>query len=970
MSTRPPHPQGSEGTQPLDASGAIPFDVLAEIAAGATARVDLCRLLAPHPRAGGLVAVKRLHPHIAEDPTFVKQFLDEVRFTYWLRHPNVVEVAGWGTDQQGSYLAVELVQGVSLLRLMKTIFDTGEAFTERMVVYIAAKVCGGLVAAHSLRAPNGEVLNLVHRDLTPSNVLVGFDGAVKITDFGMAKAKQRLTKTLTGMRKGEPTYMAPEQARSDEIDARADLFSLGVMLFELFAGRRPWIAKSDYEMVQITTREPPADLRELRPKIDRELVHVVNRCLEKEPSDRYQSAREIAQRLDEWLTVHGYQEGNEEALGRFVRRNAMRQMRWFERAIAGELVPERVGRDLPRVPTYTEHTRHPSEPPPPESLPTPPPAPIRGPARPRLPSRPTGTPADPRSIRAANVVQQLKKLAPPIEPPRARQRRSPSLDDDGDATDVELRIGNRLPRLHSDPGTGEEEVGEEAPTLVQKGDAKVQAIRAEARARRMAADAAAGPNGVSIPNPPRPRSGYPNLIADEDSDQRITEVKREEQRRALVAMGAPPPSSLVAMGAPPPSSLAQVADPDTDIPTTPISRGRPHLPEDASEAPTPIAPQKAKTTPVNVGVASPAPRRPSARGDGAPPVRAIPPSPNIPPQPFPQGGSARPPAMPAERTPPFRDAPAMRTAIPPSPGVPSAARPQKPEPVLEQTPPVISLPPDPSRTSHHDDVQVIDRAALQQHAAPPSEDALVAEADRLAIEAVRRSEEARAAQLRAERKIASAKVAGDAAMIAADAVRMLRGPGLAAAVKRMEEARSLDANLQSGKIPTSETTASLRAAMSSFNGPVSSPSGPRSMEGPPSGPLHPSQPPVSMPIFAGAAADPPGPIPLTPSYTPPPPDPPRARPGADFQPGGHAGGHPQTPGHPGGHPQTPGHPGGHPHSPGPPAQPQRPPMPLAESEAFHANLRPSLVGTPKGAMVALVVVGLGVVLLLVVLLAK
>src|SRR5262249_20850563 len=226
------------------AAGALPLETLAEIAAGATARGDLCRLRPPHHPPGPPLPVKRLHPHIAEDPTFVNQFLDEVWMTASLKHPNVVEVAGWGNDEQGSYLAVELVQGVSLLRLMKTIFETGEAFTERMVVYIALRLCLGLAAAHSLRAPTGELLGLVHRDLTPGNILCSFNGEVKIADFGMAKAKQRLTRTLTGMRKGEPTYMAPEQARSDEYDARADLFSLGVMLFELFAGRRPWVARS------------------------------------------------------------------------------------------------------------------------------------------------------------------------------------------------------------------------------------------------------------------------------------------------------------------------------------------------------------------------------------------------------------------------------------------------------------------------------------------------------------------------------------------------------------------------------------------------------------------------------------------------------------------------------------------------------------------------------------------------------
>src|SRR4051812_295560 len=161
-------------------AGALPFEVLAEIAVGATARVDLCRVLGPHSRAGQLLAVKRLHPHIAEDPTFANQFFDEAWMTASLKHPNVVEVAGWGQDDQGTYLAVELVQGVSLIRLMKTIFDTGEAFTERMVVYLASCIGRGLAAAHALRAPNGELLNLVHRDLTPANVLLGFNGEVKI----------------------------------------------------------------------------------------------------------------------------------------------------------------------------------------------------------------------------------------------------------------------------------------------------------------------------------------------------------------------------------------------------------------------------------------------------------------------------------------------------------------------------------------------------------------------------------------------------------------------------------------------------------------------------------------------------------------------------------------------------------------------------------------------------------------------
>src|SRR5262249_38754202 len=128
-----------------------------------------------------------------------------------------------------------------------------------------------------------------------------------------------------------------------------------------FAGRRPWSATSELETVQVTANEPPADLRELRPKIDRELVAIVDHCLEKDPAARFQTAEEVGHRFDEWLRTHGYVDGNEEALARFCRRNAMRQMRWFERAIAGELanVSDPVRSDMsrpkpPPVPTYSD----------------------------------------------------------------------------------------------------------------------------------------------------------------------------------------------------------------------------------------------------------------------------------------------------------------------------------------------------------------------------------------------------------------------------------------------------------------------------------------------------------------------------------------------------------------------------------------------------------------------------------------
>jgi serine/threonine-protein kinase len=901
-------------------AGAIPFQVLAEIAVGATARVDLCRASAPHPRAGQLLAVKRLHPHIAEDPAFANQFLDEVWMTASLKHPNVVEVAGWGNDAQGAYLAVELVQGVSLLRLMKTIFETGEVFTERMVVFIASRLCRGLAAAHALRAPNGELLHLVHRDLTPGNVLAGFNGDVKIADFGLAKAKQRLTKTLTGMRKGEPTYMAPEQAQTDSIDARADLFSLGVLLFELFAGRRPWIAKNDFDMVQITSREPPADLRELRPKIDKELVSVVNRCLQRDPAMRFQSAYEIAQRFEEWLSVHGYQEDNEEALARFVRRNAMRQMRWFERAIAGELEPKKVGRELPpRVPTYTEHTgraERKSEPAPagPRTPPPPRPQPISAPT-PATNPMPRAA-ADPRSLRAANAVQQLKKFAPMVDPPRARKPRAPTPDEE--ATDVELRVAavqqQGLARIVDDG-----DPGEEAETLVQNGDKEIEALRSRARIR------AAGPVDAKATlqdRVPAARPGYvsPDLIVDEDSSDRTTGVKQEIVRRGA------PRAGPVYEGA-----AADVADHDSELPT------EPHQKKDRGAGGKPIL----RAGPV------PMPQPPSNPGGSRAPTRpVIPPSPDIPQLPFPM-------AL-AQQAGPPKSGPAV-------PRAPSTVRPPPPPSSLPLPPPpppsdvgptstlTSGAATDPSRVSHADDVQVLDRSAFQ---ATPTEESLVAEADRLGIEAVRRGEEARAAAVRAERKAVAARMAADAAMLAAEAVRLIRAQGMGAATAKLDEARKLDQALQSGKFAVGDASGPQRAVPAEALRPpayLPSQTPPGGHPGPASGPA--GQPPFQLPAAITATA----PI----SFQPPSYD------------GAASGPKPQAPSGPSVPPPRSHHPPG-------PASVPSPPAPSAQTsldaEAFRARLQPSILPSVLGlsgpAVGAVAVVGFLVVLVLILLLAK
>ncbi len=343
----------SESFQPRQ----LGFEQLAVLAVSRMATVELCRITEGEP-LGAIVAVKRLPFDLVEDPQLRAMFRDEIWMASALRHPNVTRVLTWGEDESGPFLVVEFVRGVSLSRLMRTVFTTGEAFTERLIVFLATAVCGGLAAAHSLRADDGEFLNLVHREVTPGNILMGFDGGVKIADFGLAKAKQRVTQTAIGVTKGEPAYMSPEQVCGQQLDGRSDIFALGVLLYELFAQRRPWtVTNVGQALAYIVEGEAP-DLGLACPHIDPALIELVNRCLAKKKEERFQSATEVKARLDRWLHLHGYTDSSNH-LARFVRRNALRQMRWVDRVLAGEPVdvgpsPFELSNEVPASPKDDE----------------------------------------------------------------------------------------------------------------------------------------------------------------------------------------------------------------------------------------------------------------------------------------------------------------------------------------------------------------------------------------------------------------------------------------------------------------------------------------------------------------------------------------------------------------------------------------------------------------------------------------
>lgn len=300
----------STDTIDSDSFGAVTggtYRFLMPIAEGGMGRVDVVVR-----RDGGfrrLYALKRLHAQYRNEAAFRAMFLDEARIAGLLRHPNTVSVLDVGEDEHGPFLVMDYVDGVPLSAILKRIQRTGEVFPMQLVVAVVAQAARGLHAAHELRNHDGTSLGLVHRDVSPQNILVSFNGAVQMTDFGVAKAMGRMTKTQSGVLKGKFGYMSPEQLRFHELDRRSDLFSLGVVLFELSAGRRLYKNNEDVPAPRRILEEPPPDLGEERDGLLPGLVELCFELLAKDPAGRPTSAKDVAERLEEIGRELAYEEG-------------------------------------------------------------------------------------------------------------------------------------------------------------------------------------------------------------------------------------------------------------------------------------------------------------------------------------------------------------------------------------------------------------------------------------------------------------------------------------------------------------------------------------------------------------------------------------------------------------------------------------------------------------------------------------
>jgi len=286
------------------------YELLLPVAQGGMARVWAAR---QHGQRGftKLVAIKTILPQLAADPNFEAMFLDEARLAAGVHHPNVCEIFDLGEEDNTLYIAMEWVNGDSVSRLLKPYVRKGEKpvayrLNARVAARIVADAAKGLHAAHELRDESGQPLNVVHRDVSPQNILVGADGVIKMTDFGVAKALGTQHEvTMAGQVKGKVAYMSPEQARGGRIDRRSDVFALGIVLYEITTGRRPFAGENELEVMRALARgrfDPPSVVV---PGFPHELEAIILTAMSMNPEQRFPTAESMRGALDQWLALSG-----------------------------------------------------------------------------------------------------------------------------------------------------------------------------------------------------------------------------------------------------------------------------------------------------------------------------------------------------------------------------------------------------------------------------------------------------------------------------------------------------------------------------------------------------------------------------------------------------------------------------------------------------------------------------------------
>ncbi len=251
------------------------------------------------------VAIKRVLPHLSQKKRFIQMFLDEARLCATLSHSNCVQVFDIGIGDNAYFIVMEYVDGADLKGVVEFLKKDGKPFPLAAAVLICERICEGLAYAHEAAASDGKPLHIVHRDMSPPNVLITRHGEVKIVDFGLAKATSQLEKSEAGIIKGKFGYLSPEAAMGEEVDARTDIFAVGIILWELLAGRRLFLGETDFQTVKQVQSAQIPPISSIRPDVPKALEPILAKALARDKAGRYGSARALAKDLTEFLYKQG-----------------------------------------------------------------------------------------------------------------------------------------------------------------------------------------------------------------------------------------------------------------------------------------------------------------------------------------------------------------------------------------------------------------------------------------------------------------------------------------------------------------------------------------------------------------------------------------------------------------------------------------------------------------------------------------
>ncbi|HEX8437890.1 MAG TPA: protein kinase [Archangium sp.] len=281
------------------------YQLISKLATGGMAEVFLAKVAGPMGFEKTLV-LKRILPHLAEDPHFVGMFFTEARVAAQLNHPHIVQIFDFGETEGTYYLAMEYIDGPDLRTLAARATQAGVQLPPAFCAKLIASACEGMAFAHDFVDPaTGETLGLIHRDISPDNLLLSRQGAVKVVDFGIAKASNQSHKTQTGLIKGKIAYMPPEQLQAGPLDRRVDVYALGVVLYELLTGQYPFDATTHVSMMQAILFEPLIPASSRRPDLPQALVQILERAMAKVREERYPDCVALLADLEHFILSTG-----------------------------------------------------------------------------------------------------------------------------------------------------------------------------------------------------------------------------------------------------------------------------------------------------------------------------------------------------------------------------------------------------------------------------------------------------------------------------------------------------------------------------------------------------------------------------------------------------------------------------------------------------------------------------------------